>query len=163
MKYMLLIYETPDTREIFTGAEGRELMAQVNAIVREITDSGELVGGEALADPSTAKSVRTGSGSPAVTDGPCAAAKEHLGGYVIVECDHARALDIASRWPAVGSGGMEVRALMDGGGAEMGAGRAGPVTMASRTCCARSRRRCSARSCAGTGSSTRARTRPRRR
>ena len=119
MKYMLLIYETPDTREIFTGAEGRELMAQVNAVIRELTDSGELVGGEALADPSTAKSVRTGGGSPVVTDGPFAEAKEHLGGYVIVECDHARALDIASRWPAVGSGGMEVRPMMDAGGAEM--------------------------------------------
>jgi hypothetical protein len=119
VKYMLLIYETPDTREIFTGAEGRELMAQVSAVIREITDSGELVGGEALADPSTAKTVRTGGGSPVVTDGPFAEAKEHLGGYVIVECDHARALDIASRWPAVGNGGMEVRPMMDAGGAEM--------------------------------------------
>ena len=113
MKHMLLIYETPDTREIFMGADGKELMAQVNAIMAELTDSGELVGGQALADPSTAKSVRTGSGSPVVTDGPFAEAKEHIGGYVIVECDVERALDIASRWPAVGSGGMEVRPILD--------------------------------------------------
>jgi len=119
VKYMLLIYETPDTRELFMSEAGSELMAQVNAVMRELTDAGELVGGQALADPSTAKSVRTGGGSPVITDGPFAEAKEHLGGYVIVECDHARALDIASRWPAVGSGGMEVRAIMDDGGAEM--------------------------------------------
>lgn len=119
MKYMLLIYETPDAREIFMSEDGKELMAQVNAIMSELTESGEYVGGQALADPSQAKSVRTGGGSPAITDGPFAEAKEHLGGYVIVECDHARALEIASRWPAVGSGGMEVRAIMDAGGAEM--------------------------------------------
>ncbi len=119
MKYMLLIYETPDTRETFMGEEGKELMAQVNAMMRELTDSGELVGGEALADPSNAKSVRTGGGSPAITDGPFAEAKEHLGGYLILDCDLSRALDVASRWPAVGSGGMEVRAIMDASGAEM--------------------------------------------
>ena len=113
MKHMLLIYETPDTREIFMGEDGKELMAQVNAIIEELTSSGELVGGQALAEPATARSVRTGGGSPIVTDGPFTEAKEHLGGYVIVECDHARALDIASRWPAVGSGGMEVRPILD--------------------------------------------------
>jgi hypothetical protein len=119
VKYMLLIYETPDTRELFTGPEGKELMARVNAIMGELTESGELVGGQALADPSNAKSVRTGGGSPAITDGPFAEAKEHLGGYVILDCDLERALDVASRWPAVGTGGMEVRAIMDGSGAEM--------------------------------------------
>jgi hypothetical protein len=119
VKYMLLIYETPDTREIFMGDQGKELMAQVNAMMRELTDSGELVGGEALADPSNAKSVRTGGGSPAITDGPFAEAKEHLGGYLILDCDLERALDVASRWPAVGSGGMEVRPIMDVSGAEM--------------------------------------------
>ena len=117
MKHMLLIYETPDTREIFMSDDGKELMARVDAMIEELTASGELVGTQALADPSTAKSVRTGSGSPLVTDGPFAEAKEHIGGYLIVECDHARALDIASRWPAVGSGGMEVRPILDVGGA----------------------------------------------
>jgi hypothetical protein len=113
MKHMLLIYETPDTREIFMGEDGKELMAQVGAIMAELTTSGELVGTQALAEPTTAKSVRTGGGSPVVTDGPFAEAKEHIGGYVIVECSPERALEIASRWPAVGSGGMEVRPILD--------------------------------------------------
>ena len=112
MQHMLLIYETPDTREIFMGEDGKELMAQVNAVMQELTESGELVGTQALTEPSRAKSVRTGGGSPVVTDGPFAEAKEHIGGYVIVECEPERALEIASRWPAVGSGGMEVRAIL---------------------------------------------------
>ena len=119
MKYMLLIYDTPDTREIFSGPEGREMGARIGAIMQELTESGELVGTQALADPSNAKSVRTGGGSPVVTDGPFAEAKEHLGGYLILDCDLERALDVASRWPAVGSGGIEVRPIMDVGGAEM--------------------------------------------
>jgi hypothetical protein len=113
MQHMLLIYETPDTREHFMSPEGQERMAQANAIMEELTASGEMVGGQALAAPSTAKTVRTGGGSPVVTDGPFTEAKEHLGGYVIVECDAERALEIASRWPAVGSGGMEVRAILE--------------------------------------------------
>jgi hypothetical protein len=119
MKYMLLIYENPDTRELFSGEQGRDLMAGVSAIMQEITESGELVGTQALADPSTAKSVRGGAGSPAITDGPFAEAKEFLGGYLVLDCELERALDVAGRWPKTGSGGIEVRPLMNVSGAEM--------------------------------------------
>jgi hypothetical protein len=119
MKYMLLIYENPDTREIFSGEQGKDLMARVTAIMREVTESGELVGTQALANPTTAKSVRAHGGSAAITDGPFAEAKEHLGGYLVLDCDLDRALDVAARWPVTGSGGIEVRPLMDTSGAEM--------------------------------------------
>jgi hypothetical protein len=119
MKYMLLIYENPDTREIFMGEQGTELMATLNLIMEEVTESGELVGTQALADPSTAKSVRGPEGSPAITDGPFAEAKEFLGGYLVLDCELERALEIAGRWPKTGTGGIEVRALMNSSGAEM--------------------------------------------
>jgi hypothetical protein len=119
MKYMLLIYENADTREIFSGEQGGELMATLNEIMDEVTKSGELVGTQALADPSTAKSVRTGAGSPAITDGPFAEAKEFLGGYLVLDCDLDRALEVAGRWPKTGTGGIEVRPLMNGSGEEM--------------------------------------------
>jgi hypothetical protein len=119
MKYMLLIYENPDTREIFSGEQGIELMARLNVIMEEVTKSGELVGTQALADPSKAKSVRSEDGSPAITDGPFAEAKEHLGGYLVLDCELERALDVASRWPTTGSGGIEVRPLMSPSGDEM--------------------------------------------
>jgi hypothetical protein len=119
MKYMLLIYENPDTREVFSGEQGGELMATLNTIMEEVTKSGELVGTQALADPSNAKSVRPGEGSPAITDGPFAEAKEFLGGYLVLDCELERALDVAGRWPTTGTGGIEVRPLMNGSGAEM--------------------------------------------
>lgn len=119
MKYMLLIYENADTREIFSGGQGTELMATLNEIMEEVTKSGELVGTQALADPSNAKSVRPGEGSPVITDGPFAEAKEFLGGYLVLDCDLERALEIAGRWPTTGTGGMEVRPLMSTSGTEM--------------------------------------------
>jgi hypothetical protein len=95
-------------------------MAEVDAVMQELTESGELVGGEALADPSNTKTVRVRSGVPAVTDGPFAEAKEHLGGYLIVECERPeRATEIAARWPNARFGRMEVRPIMDQSGAEM--------------------------------------------
>ena len=82
MKYMLLIYDNAQTRETFLGEQGEDLMAEVDAIMKELTESGELVGGEALADPSNTKTIRLVDGAPAITDGPYAEAKEHLGGYL---------------------------------------------------------------------------------
>jgi hypothetical protein len=117
MKYMLLIYDNPDTREVFFGEEGRELREQMDALMAEITESGELVGGEALADPSQTKSVRARDGVPAITDGPLAEAKEHFGGYLIVDCESTeRAAEIAARWPNAQFAAREVRPIMEQGG-----------------------------------------------
>ena len=114
MKYMLLIYDNADTRDIFFGPDGAGLMAEMDAIMAELTASGELIGGEALADPSRTQSVRPGAdGTPAVTDGPLAEAKQHFGGYLIVDCETPqRAAEIAARWPSAKFTPLEVRPLM---------------------------------------------------
>jgi hypothetical protein len=59
MKCVLLIYDNADTREVVD--EG--LMAEVDALLEELTESGELAGGEALADPSNTRTVRVRDGS----------------------------------------------------------------------------------------------------
>ncbi|TDE26460.1 YciI family protein [Actinomadura sp. 6K520] len=121
MKYMLLIYNRPGFVEELTERERDELFGEVDAIIQELTESGEFVGGDALADPSTAKTVREVDGQPAVTDGPFLEAKEHFAGHLTVDCESAeRAVEIASRWPDLRFGGrMEVRALMEQSGTEM--------------------------------------------
>jgi hypothetical protein len=54
------------------------------------------------------------------TDGPFAEAKEHMGGYLIVDCESIdRATEIATRWPNARFGAMEVRPVMDTAGTEM--------------------------------------------
>jgi hypothetical protein len=117
VKYMLLIYDNPDTRELFFGPEGKALGAEIDALMAELTASGELAGGEALADPAQTRSIRPKDGTPVITDGPLAEAKEHFGGYLIVDCDTPeRAAEIAARWPNARFAAMEVRPIMNSGG-----------------------------------------------
>ena len=76
---------------------------------RELTDSGELVFGEGLADGSTAKLVTLTDGVPVTTDGPYAEAKESLIGFWIVDvADEARVLEIGGRIVKY-SGVVEIR------------------------------------------------------
>ena len=121
MKYMLLIHNRPGFVEELTEEERTALFGEVGAIIEELTASGEWVAGEALADPSTTKTVRGKDGRPAVTDGPFLEAKEHFAGYLTVDCETPeRAVEIASRWPDVRYGGyLEVRAVMEQAGTEM--------------------------------------------
>jgi hypothetical protein len=121
MKYMLLIYDNADTRDLFFGPEGKGLGEEIEVLMAELTASGELVGGEALASPAQTRSIRPRDGVPVVTDGPLAEAKEHFGGYLIVDCETPeRATEIASRWPNARFAAMEVRPIMSvGSGQEM--------------------------------------------
>jgi hypothetical protein len=94
-------------------------MSAAGDIVQELTASGELVGGEGLADASQARSTRVRDGVVTVTDGPFLEAKEALAGYCIVDvATPQRAEEIAARWPDAQYWGMEIRALMHGGGEE---------------------------------------------
>jgi hypothetical protein len=120
VKYILLIYNNPATYESWPEEQRNELFGEVDTIMKELTESGEFVGGQGLADPSTTKTVRVREGVPAVTDGPFAEAKEQLGGYLIVDCETPeRAVEIAARWPDARHFAMEVRQIMHTAGAEM--------------------------------------------
>jgi hypothetical protein len=91
-----------------------------DALLQELRASGELVATDPLADPVQTKTVRVRDGSPVVTDGPLAEAKEHFGGYLIVDCESIeRAVEIAARWPSSRFAPLEVRPIMDVGGVEM--------------------------------------------
>ena len=111
MKYVALIYSNPGAFEALSPAERDELMSEADAYLKEFTESGELLsGGAALADPSTGRTVRVRNGVPAVTDGPFAEAKEHLGGFYIIEADDLdTALAWASKTTAAVSKPIEVR------------------------------------------------------
>jgi hypothetical protein len=120
MKYMLLIYDNPDTREAFFGPGNESLMSEMETLMSELKESGELISTEPLADPVNTKTVRVSGGVPVVTDGPLAETKEHFGGYLIVDCESVeRATEIAVRWPSVRFAPLEVRPIMDVSGTEM--------------------------------------------
>ncbi len=120
MKYVALVYGNPGAFEALSQTERDELMRQADAFLKELTQSGELLGGEALADPSNGKTVRVRNGLPAVTDGPFAEAKEQLAGYYVLDCESLqRATEIVAHDPAARRWAVEVRPIMDTAGIEM--------------------------------------------
>ena len=127
MKYMLMMHAPRGTGEYqvngWSPEDFKAHIAFMHRFNQELTDAGELVGGEGLAAPGEARVVRAGKdGLPAVTDGPFAEAKEFLAGYWIVQVDTPeRAFEIAARASAApGPGGkpliipIEVRQVMSG-------------------------------------------------
>jgi hypothetical protein len=125
MKFMLMMHAPRGTGDwqVFDWAPD-DLKAHITFMKRfnkELSDAGELVGAEGLAGPAEARIVRAGKGgTPEVTDGPFAEAKEFLAGYWIVDCESPqRAYEIAARASAApGKGGVplnmpiEVREVM---------------------------------------------------
>jgi hypothetical protein len=123
MKYLLLIYHNPGTRQIWDSlsqsqrAEGLAAYAELN---EELAASGELIVAEALAEPPLAKRVTVRDGQTMTSDGPFAEAKEQLAGFYLVECDGMeRAVAIAARIPEAPVAEIEVRPIMTYAGLEM--------------------------------------------
>jgi hypothetical protein len=120
VKYMLLIYQNPANWQALPEGERDAIMNEATTIMNELTESGEWIGGDGLADPSQTRTVRVRDGVPAVTDGPFIEAKEHLVGYCLFECDTLeRATEIAMRWPDARHWAVELRPLMGASGTEL--------------------------------------------
>jgi hypothetical protein len=111
MKYLLQIY--PAAGE-FEGLNEDEQKAVVDEYLA-ISQSPAVIGGDQLQPVETATTVRVHDGQTLLTDGPFVEAKEHLGGYLVVDADDLDAtLEIAARIPAARMGGaVEVRPLVE--------------------------------------------------
>jgi hypothetical protein len=116
VKYLILIYSNPQSREVWDGFSRDQRAAglrEYEALHESMVASGELIVSEALADPSLAKRVTAQEGQTIVTDGPYAEAKEHLAGFFLLECaSMERALEQAARIPEAALGLVEVRPIM---------------------------------------------------
>ncbi len=113
MKYLLQIYSGSAMREFERLPEDEQ-----NAIVREylaIEQAPGVIGGNQLQPVETATTVRVQNGQTFLSDGPFVEAKEHLGGYILVDADDLdAALELAARIPAARMGGaVEVRPLVE--------------------------------------------------
>jgi hypothetical protein len=118
MRYVLLIYTNPTVWPSLPKADTDQMMNEYWVFTKEITESGEMVAGDALTGVETASTVRVRDGKASTTDGPFAETKEHLAGYYVVDVkDLDRALELAGRIPDVRFGSVEVRPIMDMGDA----------------------------------------------
>ena len=117
MKYVILIHHNPTTRRLWEGlseAERREGLQVYTALNEDLITSGEMIVTEALAEPSLARRVQVREGRTMTTDGPFAEVKEHLAGFLLVDCESIeRAVEIAARVPEAAFGVVEVRPVME--------------------------------------------------
>ena len=127
MKYVILIHANPNPwghpTSIYTE-EGRavppeqheEMDRQFEALLTEISASGELVTAEALADPASATVYKWSPQGHLATEGPYAEDKEHLAGFFLIDCaSRERAEEIAAQFAGPGSL-VELRPAMWPGG-----------------------------------------------
>ena len=127
VKYVILIHSNPQPwghptsdfvaeHQALPQEQREALGADFEALLTELSQNGELVGGEALAAPSAARLYRWEAGRPLATDGPYSEAKEHLAGFFLIDVEtHERAEAVAARMSGPGET-VELRPSMSGGG-----------------------------------------------
>ena len=114
MKYVVLIHSNPqpwghptiDFTEVGRSVPADERAAmgkEFDAMLAELSASGELVTGLALDAPSTARTYRWEGKRPVNTDGPYAESKEQLAGFFVLDCaTRARAEELAAKFAGPG-------------------------------------------------------------
>lgn len=122
MKYLILIYHNPETRDVFESLSDEARAAGFRAyaaLSKDLAEADELIASEPLAYPSEGKGVTVQDGQTIVSDGPFAEAKEHLAGFYLIDVESMeRAIACAARVPEALAGmTVEVRPVQDYGGA----------------------------------------------
>jgi hypothetical protein len=114
MKYVVLIHSNPqpwghptiDFTEVGRAIPADERAAmgkEFDALLAELSGSGELVSGLALDAPGSARIYRWEGRKPVSTDGPYAEAKEHLAGFFVLDCaTRERAEEVAAQFAGPG-------------------------------------------------------------
>jgi hypothetical protein len=114
MKYMIMTFGGTSGLQGKSPEWIKEMIEFMHRIDVELTESGELVFQQGLADPSQARTVTVHQGVPVATDGPFAEARESLVGFWVVEVeDEARAVELAAQISRAADAPIEVRQCMD--------------------------------------------------
>ncbi len=106
------------TPEPMTPEQMKQMMEEVYALQAEMKAAGAWVFGGRLTEPATATVVRRSGSGVLTTDGPFVEAREHLGGFYIIEAeDLDAALEWASKTVVTIGAPIEVRPFWDEPGA----------------------------------------------
>jgi hypothetical protein len=127
VKYMIMLNASQQDYDVLGGKPSpkppmsreaiAEMHAHMEALHKDLADSGELVDARGLTAPVHARRVQLANRVPVVTDGPYPETQEVLAGYTIVECESFdRATEIAARFinPDAEGEYVDVRPVIDG-------------------------------------------------
>jgi hypothetical protein len=114
MKYAILIYTDPKLMDKLPAGEYDTKMRYCLEHAAELRQEGSLLDSQMLEAAPTAKSIRVRGGRRTVVDGPFTETKELLAGFNVIEAaDMDEAIRIATEFPWVETGCVEVRAVRD--------------------------------------------------
>jgi hypothetical protein len=114
MKYLCLICIDEEKLEALSPAERAAFVQASIDHDAALAKRAVCVTAASLKPVETATTVRLKNGRPAVTDGPFAATREHLEGFILIDAvDLDEAIDIAARIPALRLGCVEIRATRE--------------------------------------------------
>lgn len=114
MKYVILMHSNPQPwghptsdflphREDLSAEERAALQADFEAVLEDLSGSGELVGGQALGSPHDARLFRWSGGRRKITDGPYAETAEHFAGFFLIDvASQERAEEVAQKFSGPG-------------------------------------------------------------
>jgi hypothetical protein len=113
MKYLLLFVNNEETLSR-SEAEQNAISEKIMTWWGEHVQAGEILSGQQLQGAETATTVRHDHGTVTIVDGPFIEAKEHIGGYGLIDVkDLDAALELAKSWPW--GGVVEVRPVYEMG------------------------------------------------
>ena len=114
MKYLLFCCTEEQKLDAMPQRECEALMDETSAYCQALQKSGHLIVAEPLEPVEMAATVRVRNGTVSVTDGPFAETKEQIGGFFLINArDLNEAIQVASRFPSVRLGSMEVRPVRE--------------------------------------------------
>ncbi len=114
MKFLLFCCMEEKKWDSLSKSEGDNLMQATMVYCEELRQNGQLLLANPLEPVEMAMTVRVRNGGVSLTDGPFAETKEQIGGFFLIEArDINQAVQIASKFPSVQLGSMEVRPVRD--------------------------------------------------
>jgi hypothetical protein len=113
MEYLALIYVDDNSWAALSESEQQAIFQEYRQVTDAFRSAGVYIDGRPLEGPANATSLRVREGKTALTDGPFAETKEHLGGFYLFRCaDLDEALKYAGKIPGARYGTIEVRPVM---------------------------------------------------
>lgn len=114
MEFLLAFNQPTEVYELHADpVRGPQALQAWKHYMDAVAAAGVMRGGQRLAPPSTATTVRIRDGQRQVQDGPYADTRELLGGYIVIDVPSLDdALQWAARSPSTLTGSTEVRPLM---------------------------------------------------
>jgi hypothetical protein len=114
MKYLCLVYVDEKKLAAMSPTESQALDDESLGYDHTLKKSGHFLAAQALEPVKKAATLRVRAGKLSITDGPFSESKEQVGGFILIDArDWTEALEIASKIPAAGLGGIEVRAIKE--------------------------------------------------